>query len=300
MEAYAVHHLVHDEGGPGHVARVLHEGDEEVEDHDVGKEDDHASHAADNAVHDQVFEWSLCHVSSYQVAQLLHQPFDGCHGIAPQPEGGLEHQPKKYEEEGEAQVLVRHQGVYQFGTVGELGLLAQGLFQSPGDEAVTGVGKSRLRIFPQQLLHICPLLVAPCQDLLLLTQLSHLSLHILVPLQQLDAEVAKRYFPTRCFCNRQLPLHDGDRFLRHPSIGYLHIPVLFLPVHRNHLLQQLWDPFTSFTDRRHHRCVDQFGEGLMVEGATALFQLVVHVEGDHYRHLQVDQLGGEVEVALQR
>ena len=54
VQSDAVHHAVHDEGRAREVSRILHEGDEQVEDHDVRKEDDDRSHAADHAVDQQV------------------------------------------------------------------------------------------------------------------------------------------------------------------------------------------------------------------------------------------------------
>ena len=73
----------------------------------------------------------------------------------------------------------------------------------------------------------------------------------------------------------------------------------FLLINSDHLLQQLGDPFASFPHGGYDRGVDQVGEFPVIEGAPALLQLIVHVQGDHHRHLQVYQLGGEVEVPLQ-
>jgi len=45
-----VHQPVHDEGPPGHVSRVLEDGDEGEEDEDVGKEDYHGPRSTYDAV----------------------------------------------------------------------------------------------------------------------------------------------------------------------------------------------------------------------------------------------------------
>ena len=45
-----VHQFVHDEGGTSHIAAVLHKGDEKIQYQDVGKEDDDASHTADDTI----------------------------------------------------------------------------------------------------------------------------------------------------------------------------------------------------------------------------------------------------------
>ena len=192
-----MHYLVHDEGSAGHIARVLHEGDKEVEDDDVGQEDDHASHAADDAIHDQVLERSLRHITSEEVTQLCHQPFDPPHGVAAQAEGGLEHDPEEKEEEREAKVFMCDQCVDQFRFVGKLRFFSEGLFQPPGDKAVAGVGEGRLGIFAQQLLDVESFLVPACEDRHVARQAAQSLLHLFITFQQLDAEITEGCVPLR-------------------------------------------------------------------------------------------------------
>ncbi len=299
MQSHPVHHLVHDEGRAGHIARVLHEGDEEVEDDDVGQEDDHASHAADDAIHDQVLERSLRHVASEEVSQLCHQPFDPPHGVAAQTEGGLEHHPEEEEEERESKIFVCDQGVNQLRAIGDEGLLTECLFQSSRNKTVAGVGEGRFGILAQQLLNVESFFVPACEDCAVVRQSAQALLHLFVTFQQFDAEIALRHVPLVCRAALHLPLHHGDRFLQHPSVRYQHMCMFFLLINGDHPLQQLGDPFSSFPHGGNDRGVDEVGESPVIEGAPALLQLIVHVQGDHYRHLQVDQLGGEVEVPFQ-
>jgi len=53
VQAGRPHDLVHQEGGPGHVAGVLQHDDEEEQDQDLGQEDQHAADPGDDAVHHQ-------------------------------------------------------------------------------------------------------------------------------------------------------------------------------------------------------------------------------------------------------
>jgi hypothetical protein len=52
-EADRSHHAIHDEGGARHVARVLHERDEEEEDRELGEERGHGARARDHPIHEE-------------------------------------------------------------------------------------------------------------------------------------------------------------------------------------------------------------------------------------------------------
>ena len=100
VQSDAVHDFVHDEGGTGHVARVFEQGDEEVENHDVGQEDQNAPHAGDDAVGHQVFQDALGHVGGNPAAELAHEPFNPLHGIFAKGERALEDEVEKEKEQG--------------------------------------------------------------------------------------------------------------------------------------------------------------------------------------------------------
>ena len=55
MQAYSVHHLVHNESCTCHIAGVLHKGDAKIQDKDIGQEHYNAADTADDAVGNHVF-----------------------------------------------------------------------------------------------------------------------------------------------------------------------------------------------------------------------------------------------------
>ena len=59
MEPHLVHELVHDKRRARHVARILHETDEEIEDEDLGKEHYHGSHTTQDTIHQQGFHGAV-------------------------------------------------------------------------------------------------------------------------------------------------------------------------------------------------------------------------------------------------
>ena len=92
MQAHSVHDFVHDESGSGHIAGILHPRDEGIENHNVGQEDDDATHTADNAVDDEVFQGTVGHIGSAQLAQPPHGSIYPIHRVLADVEGAEEHQ----------------------------------------------------------------------------------------------------------------------------------------------------------------------------------------------------------------
>ena len=101
-----MHNLIHDESGTRHIARVLHQGDEEIEQQNIRQEYNDTSHTPDNAIHQKVFQRSFGHVVAYQVAQFAYQPLNPLHRIVAQHKGAFEHQIKEKEENGIAPYAV--------------------------------------------------------------------------------------------------------------------------------------------------------------------------------------------------
>ena len=100
MQPHLVHQLIHDKRGTSHVARVLHQRDEEVEDKDLWQEHDDGAHTGDGAVDDHRAQRAVGH----QRRQLLRQPVDAplypVHGVLSQRERRLEHHEKNQKEDG--------------------------------------------------------------------------------------------------------------------------------------------------------------------------------------------------------
>ena len=148
MQADPVHELVHDEGRAGHVAAVLHQGDEQVQDHDVRQEHQDAAHAGDDAVHEEVLQPAVLHERAHEGAELPDQPVDPVHRVLADGEGGPESEPQQEEEDREGQPLVGDDGVDAVGDGPPRLLLLVfliGLRQGALDEGVLGVDDGRFR-----------------------------------------------------------------------------------------------------------------------------------------------------------
>jgi len=65
---------------------------------------------------------------------------------------------------------------------------------------------------------------------------------------------------------------------------------LFLIIHGDYFFEQQGDAFASLAYRRNNGGLDEGGEFLMIKSASALLKLIVHVEGNDHRYLQIEQL----------
>ena len=88
VKSHLVHQLVHDEGSTCHIARVLHVGDEEVEDENLRQEDDDGSHASDDSIDEHVFHWSVGHAGADDCSQPSHSVLNPSLRHLAQDEGG--------------------------------------------------------------------------------------------------------------------------------------------------------------------------------------------------------------------
>ena len=65
MQSDSMHDLVHDKSCPSHIARVFHEGDEEVENQYIRKENNDTTYSTQYTGYDQIFLHSLMHKAVY-------------------------------------------------------------------------------------------------------------------------------------------------------------------------------------------------------------------------------------------
>ena len=303
VQARTVHHAVHDEGRTGQIARILHERDEEVEDHDVGQEDDHRAHAADHAVDRQVAQRSGGEQCIGAAADPAHQRVDPALGVGSQRERAPEHEPHQGEKDREAPQLVGHEGVDQGGgrrlllTPGRVGFL-----EGARDESVFLVGHGRLDIFAESLADAMRLAVAQGDPRSIVGTSAQQLLDAAVALEQLERIVAGReglgqFVAAGGQLRIELPqplLDDAsqtDVDVAHPFVAAL--------VDGDHRVEQRFDaPVVARLDG-HHRDAQHAAQTVVVEPGAALLQLIEHVERHHHAWVYVDQLRGEVEVALQ-
>ena len=148
MQPHLVHQLVHDKGGAGHIAAVLHKGDEEIQNQDVGQENEHRAHAGDDAVADEALQRSVAHDASHHVAQPAEQRLQPIHRVLPHGEGAEEGDEHHHEEDRIAQPTVRHHGVNLVRQVVQRTLLVAlvAFGQCTAHESVFGVGDGALDV----------------------------------------------------------------------------------------------------------------------------------------------------------
>ena len=61
MQTHLMHQLVHDKGCSCHIARVLHQRDEEIENQDLWQEDNHRAHTAYDAIDEHCLQRTFGH-----------------------------------------------------------------------------------------------------------------------------------------------------------------------------------------------------------------------------------------------
>ena len=281
MQAHAVHQLVHDEGGTRHIAGVLHEGDEEVENQDLRQEHDDASHTTDDTVHEHRPQGALAHRGAYPFAQPCHAGLYPVHGVLAEGEGRLEHHVENQEEDGEAQKTVRQQVVDAVcGVVGvRLRARPELCFgESTVDEAVFGIHDGCLGIYARLLQHTCCGIVACSHQALAVFAAVfalHVTLHVVdhlrVVLQQLQCHIARGVLCAQVLIGLQELLDMRDAVFYLVAIVDVDVPRL-----RIHALIDLNDSVEEFLytasalERcRHHRDTEQRGERVEVHVVAA-------------------------------
>ena len=111
VQADPVHEFVDNKRRAGHVAAVLHDGDEEVQDHDVGQEHQHAAHAGNDTVHHQVLHPAFAHEVAHFFSQPRYTGVNPVHGVLADGESGPENEPQQQHKDGEGRPLVGDNGV---------------------------------------------------------------------------------------------------------------------------------------------------------------------------------------------
>ena len=87
-----MHEAVHNKGGTSHIARVLHDSNEEVEKQNLRQEDYDGAHAHQGTIDKQIPNGALGQQVAKPIAKSRNAHVDPVHGILAQREGDLEHQ----------------------------------------------------------------------------------------------------------------------------------------------------------------------------------------------------------------
>ena len=193
VQANLMHQFIHDERRAGHVPAVLHDGYKEVQDHDVGQEHQHAAHAGNDAVHQEVPEPAVGQQAADPFAQPRHAGVDPVHRVLPHGEGGPENKPQQHQENRESRPLVGDNGVDTVcnGAPRAFFLVALvSLRQGALDEGVFGVYDSAFRIGVQEFLDAGLFFLAYLLQGLELRNIGQNLFYILVRFQEFDGQIA--------------------------------------------------------------------------------------------------------------
>ena len=293
---------VHDKGGPGHIARVLQQGEEQEEQGDLGQEGEHAAHAGDHAVHHQAHRpgghLRLLHGVGSQLAQSGHDALhpvgqEGAHGAKGDGEH-TEHHGEKYRD---GQILVCDDGV-DFVRAGHLprrSSLLHALSHRALDKPVAGVGHQGLSV--AQGIGVFIFGTDPVQLFGGLPVQPQGLAHQLIPLDELHRG------PVSGNSGGVGPVVDQ---LSHPVVDEVGIVVIkVVGLHRHapvDLLvgrgEQRVDILPRAGGDGNDRHPQHLGESGAVDLVPVLLRLVHEVEGDDHGPLQLQKLHRQVEVAL--
>ncbi|MPM40749.1 hypothetical protein SDC9_87397 [bioreactor metagenome] len=188
-----MHQFIHDERCPGHVSRIFHKRDKRVQYHNVRQKNNNTPHSADNAVYQQILEWSFRHIYTNQIPCLGHNPLNPLHRISSKPECSFKHYPQKDKEKREPQIFIRQDSIEHSSFIFEFCFFAQCLFECSCNKSIPGIGKGRLWVFFQQSFDIFPFLVSTSQKLLAFIVLTNSIFYLFIPLQQLNTDITLRH-----------------------------------------------------------------------------------------------------------
>ena len=262
-----MHHAVHDKGRAGQVARILHERDEQVEDHDVGQEDDHGAHAAYDAVHQQVAQRSGGHHVVDRAADPSHQRVDPLLRIGSEAERAPEHEPHQEEEDRESPQLMRHEGVDQRRGRSLLALArSEGLPERALYESVFLIGDRRFDIFAQRFADALGFqlgVAAAFAEALFGLGVAFEHLHRIVAGREGFGQLAAE--SVHVAVQAAQPLFDDGP---HVDMDVAHALVLIL-VYRDHRVEQLLDALAVARLDGHHRHAEHAAQVVVIQLCTA-------------------------------
>ncbi|OPY13819.1 MAG: hypothetical protein A4E69_01465 [Syntrophus sp. PtaB.Bin138] len=153
-----VHQTIHDEGRPGHVARIFQDRDGQKEQQNVRQKHDDPAHAADDAIHQKGLQQAFrsfrpppCHLFPHPA----EEGFKPAHGRIAQGKGQLEdkvHQPQK---DRKTENTVRDDGInpIRHGMT-DLDGGAGRFLADTGYKSIPAAGNGRLGLLPEGLLHM--------------------------------------------------------------------------------------------------------------------------------------------------
>ncbi len=295
-QADGTHETIHDKGRPRHVARVLQRREKEVESGDDGNEGgDHLDAAADAVGQDHAQPVGGSPVGEQLTEPVHHEgaghPVEEIDEGATDVDGEHEHQVHEEEENGNAQPAAQHhpvdavrEGVAQLATLADH-RLGQGMGMTEAAVADEDVGLFATAILDH---------LAPVPDTFEEMQIG-VGRQIVVGLEHLQRQPVA----VGGVVLVQVLLQVGDGLLHHLVVRQRETAALHAGGHRQHARLEFQGSLAGGGHDGHHRAAQFLGELLHVDVDTALARHVHHVQGDDHGHTHLQQLHGQVEIALQ-
>ena len=223
-----------------------------------------------------------------------------------QHESRLEHQEQDGEKDGETQVFVRQDIVNQMRcAVGVLLMtcLILCLGECTVDETILGIHDSCFGICIVFLINTSCSLVTLHKNLTALVAcvLTQKLLNVSIVLQQFQCHIARGITGMNGCIGFQELLDMPNAVLYLMSIVDMDVARRRIGtlIHLNHGAEQLFNTHTVLKRRGNQWCTQQCGEHFEIHLVTALLKFVIHIQGAHYRQVHIQQLRGQIKIALQ-
>ena len=308
-QAETAEDTVHDEGDTGHIAHILQDGQQEEQDQHLGNEAQNCADTGNDAVHDQAVQ-PACHADALEEAtqrigdDLAEQDVIGpvgrkrTDGPAAVGNGGTHgqgvHQEHDQREDRQSQDAVGHDLVDLIGNgqVLDAGLLLDSLIDDTVDVCVTLVGDDALGVIVHLSLAVLDVLVDVSDQVGGELQLIH---DLVVALEQLDSVPAQEAVIDLAL-DGLLDVSDGVLNAAGEDVGQLTALSSLCSSHSS-----LCSSLGAFA----LQCADlnsltaQLGAQLLqVDLIAVLADEVDHVDSHDHGNAQLDELSGQVQVAL--
>ena len=292
---------VHDERHAGHVAHILQDGQHQEQHQHLGHEAQHRAHAGNDAVHNQPLQpgggadalQPAAHRRRHNLAEQ-HVVGPTGHPVAHRADGHIVHRKHDHRENRQGQNPVGHNPVnlVRGGQAVGRRLLLHGLVHNPVDVRVPLVGDDALRVVVQLLLAVGDVGLQVSLQLTRQIQLGH---HLVVPLKHLDGvppQVTVVHQPR----NGLLDVGDGVLHAAREHVGQLTRPVGL--GQRHGLLRRGHAALALQRAHAHHLAPQGLPQPAEVDLVPVLPHQVDHVDRNHHRNPQLDELRRQVQVAL--
>jgi hypothetical protein len=299
VEPDALHDPVHDERGAGHVARVLEQRNGEKEKDDVGQKDEDAADTPDDAVDDEGLEDRI-RARRPQPADRVADPaetaLDPLHGLLGDGEGEEEDGVHGGQEDGHPEHPVDQHPVDEIGHVPASEGRGRGdLFGQAHGRAVPPLGDEDVHRIPEETLDPGDRFPGGGQNLV-----PEVCDPVGVdPLEEGDGEPASGRFVQIGIDHGQETVEVVDLALDVGAVVDLEVAGGGEVAPVADRVEEIADAVATPGDGLDDRRTQQLGEPFRVEGGALALGHIDHVEGDHHRQTELEQLHRQIEVPLE-